>query len=281
MKELVVGLDGSDESKAALQWAATVATANDATCRVVTAWTYPALSVLPGAQTPVSAAEMDQRSTEDASRTIAEVLDELPPFASIEALRGPAAGALLQTVTANSTLVLGSRGRGGFAGLLLGSVSRECLEYAPCPVVIVRNTKRLGDDNAPIVVGKDGSANGELALDWALALRNARGGQVVAVHAWQAGVSEVRPGLRDRLRGGAREAVEGWTAQHDDVRAVEVEGEPREVLVQAARDMHAALLVVGRRGSSRVRGITLGSVTSYLVSNSDTPVAVIPPPENG
>jgi nucleotide-binding universal stress UspA family protein len=148
-------------------------------------------------------------------------------------------------------------------------------------VVIVRNARPLGDDNAPIVVGKDGSANGELALEWALALRKAVGGQVVAVHAWQAGVSEVRPGLRERLKTGARESVEGWTAEHDDVRAVEVEGEAREVLAQSARDMHAALLVVGRRGGSRVRGITLGSVSSYLVSNSDTPVAVIPPPENG
>jgi universal stress protein family protein len=124
--------------------------------------------VLPGAGTPVPAAEMDQRSTDDASRTVAEVLDG----------------------------------------------------------VIVRRPQPVGDGNAPIVVGKDGSANGELALDWALDLRNAVGGQVVAVHAWQAGVSEVRPGLWERLETAARESVEGRTAAHDDVRAVEMKARP-------------------------------------------------------
>jgi nucleotide-binding universal stress UspA family protein len=277
VKELVVGVDGSDESRAALQWAATVAEASGAALRVVAAWTYPGISVLAGVESPVAPDEMDRRTTEEASRLATEVLREPPASMSVEALRGPAAGAILAMLTAESTLVLGSRGRGGFTGLLLGSVSRECIEHAPCPVVIVRQPKPVGEGNGPIVVGMDGSANGELALEWALDLRNAVGGEVVALYVWETGQSEVRPPLRERLTAQARAAVERWAAKHDDVRAADVEGEARQALATGAEDLKAAVLVVGRRGTSRVRGITLGSVTSYLVSNSSAPVAVVPP----
>lgn len=279
MKELVVGIDGSKESRAALRWAAFVAEAAGAPLRIVASWTYPGVSVFPGMETMSPADQMDRAAAEETQACVEEELGAVPAFGDVEVLRGPAAPAIVQLVTPESTLVLGSRGRGGFAGLLLGSVTRECMEYASCPVVIVRNEKPLGEGQGPILVGKDGSPNAERALEWALALRDVVGGEVGAVYAWQAGVSEARPRLHESLRSGARATVASWVEERDDVRALEVEGDPRAELVDVATSTNASVLVVGRRGGGRLRGLRVGGVTNYLVSNSPTTVAVIPPPK--
>jgi nucleotide-binding universal stress UspA family protein len=278
MDDFVVGLDGSDESALALRWAVAVAQLAGAPVRAVGAWMYPKLSVVPGTAPLVSPAEMDERTAEDLRDLVTNVLGNVPPSVSLQALRGPAAGALLQTVTPDSVLVLGTRGRGGFRGLMLGSVSRESIEYAPCPVVIVRHDRPPVDQDSVILVGKDGSEGAARALDWAVALGRMTGARVAGVYAWEAGVSEVRPRLHQRLRAEARSSVEGWTAEGGaEVGSIEVEGEPRAKLVELAEQLDAKLIAVGRRGTSRLRGLRAGGVTSYLVSNSPTTVAVIPP----
>jgi nucleotide-binding universal stress UspA family protein len=278
VKELVVGIDGSNESRAALRWAAFVAEAASAPLRIVTSWTYPGVSVFPGMETIGPAEEMDRAAAGEAQGYVEEELGAVPAFGAVEVLRGPPAAAILKVITPATTLVLGSRGRGGFAGLLLGSVTRECMEYAPCPVVIVRHAKALGEGQGPILVGKDGSRNAERALEWALALRGVVGGQVGAVYVWHPTVSEVRPQLHERVRTGARATVESWVEERDDVHALEVEGDPRAELVDIATRTDASVLVVGRRGGGRLRGLRVGGVTNHLVSNSPTTIAVIPPP---
>jgi nucleotide-binding universal stress UspA family protein len=278
MDEFVVGLDGSEESELALRWAVDVASLANVPVRAVEAWTYPKLSVVPGTAPLVSPAEMDERTAEDIRDLVTKVLGVVPRSLSIEALRGPAAAAILQTLTADNVLVLGSRGRGGFAGLLLGSVSRECIEYAPCPVVIVRHDRPPVDRDGVILVGKDGSDGAARALDWAITLGQMTGARVAAAYAWEAGVSEVNPRLHKRLRAEAQSSVEGWVAGGGtEVGSIEVEGEARAKLVELAGRLDAKLIVVGRRGTSRLRGLRTGGVSSYLVSNSPTTVAVIPP----
>ncbi len=278
MDEFVVGVDGSEQSKRALRWAASAAERTGVPLRIVEAWTYPALAVLqPAVASLGSAEEMDARTRDDLDAFVKDELGDVPQFATTQALRGPAAAAILQNVGPDSVLVLGARGRGGFAGLVLGSVSRECIEHAPCPVVIVQHERGVGAGCGPLVVGKDGSPNSARALDWALALRDHVGGEVVALYAWTAQVSEVRPKLRERLRNEARAKTASWEAGHD-IRTVEVEGDPRAELISAANEMNASMLVVGLRGESRLRGLILGGVTAYVISESSTTVAVIPPP---
>jgi nucleotide-binding universal stress UspA family protein len=278
MDEFVVGLDGSDESVLALRWAVAVAQLADAPVRAVEAWQYPKLSVVPGMAPLGSPEEMDEHTAADLRDLVTKTLGSVPPSVSLEALRGPAAGAILQTLTPDSVLVLGTRGRGGFKGLVLGSVSRESIEYAPCPVVIVRHDRPPVDRKSVILVGKDGSEGAASALDWAIALGQMTGARVAAVYAWDAGVSEVNPRLHQRPRAEAQSSVEGWTAEsRADVGSIEVEGEPRAKLTELAQRLDAKLIVVGRRGTSRLRGLRTGGVTSYLVSNSPTTVAVIPP----
>ncbi|MBV8951397.1 MAG: universal stress protein [Actinobacteria bacterium] len=267
MKELVVGVDGSKESRAALRWAASVAESAGVPLRVVASWTHPDSAAFPGGAPLAPAEQMDRRTADEITRYVQEELGVVPSFGAIEALRGPAAAAIVRRVTLESTLVL-------------GSVSRECIEYAPCPVVIVRQEQPLGEGHGPILVGKDGSLNAERALEWALALHNAVGGELGAVYVWQPNVSEVRPRLYERLRSGARAKVESWVEDEDHVHALAVEGDPRAELVDVATKTTASVLVVGRRGGGRLRGLRIGGVTNYLVTNSPTTVAVIPPPNH-
>jgi nucleotide-binding universal stress UspA family protein len=100
----------------------------------------------------------------------------------------------------------------------------------------------------------------------------------VAAHVWQTDSSEVRPRLQERLTANAVRTIEAWASDvSPDVRAVEIEGDPRSELVRLAEREDAALLVVGRRGSGGVRALRIGSVVSYLVTASPIPIAVIPP----
>jgi nucleotide-binding universal stress UspA family protein len=276
MKELVVGLDGSDHSRVALAWAAAVGRSAHVPVRAVQAWSHPRSAVMVGGPEPSPSTQMDHLTEQDLVDTVAEVLGAADAVQT-DALRGPAAGAMLQTVDPDSVLVLGSRGRGGFAGLLLGSVSQECVEYASCPVVVVRTERPLGDGE--ILVGKDGSPGAQRALEWAHALAQAAGSDVRTVHAWRAAVSERPPRVGRKLRSRAARTVEGWTGQvSDEIESHEIEGDPRDVLVRAAERFQPALTVVGRRGAGGLRSARLGSTANHLVRHCPSNVAVVPTP---
>jgi nucleotide-binding universal stress UspA family protein len=279
MKEFVVGLDGSDHSRMALRWAAEAAEAAGVPVRAIQTWSHPRSAGLPGGREPAPADEMDEQSRQDIAAIAADVLG--PSVAvTADVRRGPAAGAILQAVVPDSVLVLGSRGRGGFAGLLLGSVSQECVEYAACPVVVVRTDRRLTDSDV-IVVGKDGSPGAQHALDWAHTLGRVTGAGLRAVHAWRATASERPPRVGERLRSRAARTVEGWTQPvSDEIESHEMEGDPRDVLVAAAQRFDPALTVVGRRGAGGLRSVLLGSTANHLVRQSPTNVAVVPAPDD-
>ena len=278
MNEFVVGVDGSDHSRTALQWAAAAGEAVGVPVRAVQSWIHPRSAVLPIGPVPLSAEEMDEQALQAITAFATDTLGSSAAVTT-DVLRGPPAGALLQTVTPDSVLVLGSRGLGGFAGLLLGSVSQECVEYASCPVVVVRTDRVVGDGDV-ILVGKDGSEGAQRALAWAHALASATGAALRAVHAWRVEVSERPPRVSDRLRSRAADAVQGWTQQvGDDIDSDEMEGDPREVLVRAAERFAPALTVVGRRGAGGLRSMRLGSTANHLVRHSSTNVAVVPAPE--
>ena len=134
---IVVGVDGSEESKQALRWAADESRCTGAEIDAVIAWEIPTGygwgAVLPADYDPVLDA---RRALED---TIDEVLGrerDVVVHAIVE--EGQPATVLLQLAKGARELVVGSRGHGGFAGLLLGSTSTQCMHHATCPVVVVR-----------------------------------------------------------------------------------------------------------------------------------------------
>jgi nucleotide-binding universal stress UspA family protein len=141
MGTIVVGVDGSEESKAALRWAIEEARLRDAAVRAVHAWSvYPAL--YPG--TPIRASDWEEVRA-DADKFVEDFVAEVagnPGDVELAAVAvqgdGTAAHGLIEAAEGAELLVVGSRGLGGFTGLLLGSVSQQCVHHAPCPVVIVR-----------------------------------------------------------------------------------------------------------------------------------------------
>jgi nucleotide-binding universal stress UspA family protein len=221
---------------------------------------------------------MDEQTEEAITTVVIETLGSSAPVTT-DVLRGPPAGALLETVTPDSVLVLGSRGLGGFSGLLLGSVSQECVEYAPCPVVVVRTERTVGAGDV-ILVGMDGSDGSQRALAWAHTFASATGAGLRAVHAWLPTVAEVNPRIGDRLRSEAAATVQRLVRDVGaEIDSDEMQGDPRDVLVTAAERFAPALTVVGRRGAGGLRSMRLGSTANHVIRHSATNVAVVPAPE--
>lgn len=276
MSEIIVGVDRSDGSRTALRWAARTAAAQGGGLRAIAAWQYPTSTVAPGGPAKLPGPdEMDERTCDDLRAVVREELEADADRVEVEAGRGPAAAVLLAAAARPGTdlLVVGARGLGGFAGLLLGSVSQECVEHSPCPVVVLRGEPDPSD--GPIVIGLDGSEGATRALEWVIDLAEATGAHIVAVHAPILGANNA---MMDE----ARHALERWCAPIG-ARAVPHElrvepGDARTALEHVADATDASLLVVGTRGLGPVRGLLLGSVAGYVARYSKRPIAIVPRP---
>lgn len=139
--KIVVGVDGSDGSIEALRWAARQAELTGATLHVVTAWAFPEHRTPFGVVFDIAeSADPTARARRKLDGLIADVLGSHENVTlRAEVIPGNEAEVLIHAARDADLLVVGSRGRGGFAGLLLGSVSVHCVRYAHCPVVVIRH----------------------------------------------------------------------------------------------------------------------------------------------
>jgi nucleotide-binding universal stress UspA family protein len=139
---IVVGVDGSAHAERALAWAIDEARRRAARLRVVTAWHVPLGAYGTGGLVPPLATAVDdsfREVAEEVAAAAAETARAAGLQAEVRVKHGQAADVLLDAAADADLLVLGSRGHGGFAGLLLGSVSAQCAHHARCPLVIVRD----------------------------------------------------------------------------------------------------------------------------------------------
>jgi nucleotide-binding universal stress UspA family protein len=144
---VVVGLDGSASSVAALSWAAEYADATGGTVRAVLAWHYPAAGPAPAGPAPgVVTEEVRQSLQDNLDRAVAKVYSDRPA-ARLETRMsfGHPAQVLIDESQTADLLVVGQRGRGAFTGMLLGSVSIHCVTNAECPVIVVRGRSGQGE----------------------------------------------------------------------------------------------------------------------------------------
>jgi nucleotide-binding universal stress UspA family protein len=185
-------------------------------------------------------------------------------------------------------LVVGSRGKGGFAGLALGSVSRGCAHACTCPVVVVRaphgqaESSGLESGSPRIVVGVDGSTSSNAALLWAALEADLTGATLEALTTWDwvqdYGWGFVIPPDLDPAadsQGVLERALEPVRAAFPDI-ALEpavVEGPAAQLLVKAS--VEADLIAVGSRGHSELRDVLLGSVAEFCVTHAQCPVLVM------
>ncbi|MFE1755668.1 universal stress protein [Streptomyces anandii] len=280
---LVVGVDGSEPSLRAADWAADEAALRQVPLRVVYAalWErYEGSSIAQELGKP-EAQVRAQDVVEVAARRARARRPGLP--ISMAALPEEPEYALVREGRNASALVVGTRGRSGVADLLLGSVSLFVAGHADCPVIVVRgnndNQARTPVHGRVVVgVGKEPGRAVEFAAEEAAR----RGAVLEAVRAWRASAREGvghplidgQPGLEEvgaveALDAALREVPAGVKVQRSAV-----EGPARRVLLAAAHE--ADLLVVGARRGEGHFGIQLGRVAHAVLHHSACPVAVVP-----
>jgi nucleotide-binding universal stress UspA family protein len=284
MTSVLIGVDGSEDSRTALRWAAVVADALGLPLRALWAWQYPADALLSVGNIELpSPARSDELIEAQLTHLVEEVLEDKAADVSLEVGRGPAAAALLGAAEHGlAMVVVGSRGLGGFKGLLLGSVSRQLAEHAPCPVTIVRHTAPVPPVRLEtIVAGTDGSEDAARGLRYAADVAAKARAELVIAHATGPG-DVVHPwGVQPQVDLDVRrERVEEWCAPLRatgvDYEVVLVEGDARTALLDLARDRSADLLVIGSRGHGPVGRLLLGSVATSLAQHSELPVTIVP-----
>jgi nucleotide-binding universal stress UspA family protein len=137
---IVVGIDGSEGSRNALRWAIEEAQLRDAVVEAVSCWQVPAWFAMEGGGTD-ERERLAKAFAKDAASTLADTVGVELGSRSVRVeqrtVEGSASEELLDRAVGADLLVVGSRGLGGFKGLLLGSVSSQCLHHAPCPVVVI------------------------------------------------------------------------------------------------------------------------------------------------
>jgi nucleotide-binding universal stress UspA family protein len=212
----------------------------------------------------------------------AQVAEVAPDVAvSQEVITGMPAALLVTLSTDAQLAVVGHRGLGGFAGLLLGSVGAALAAHAACPVVVVRGAtdKR---PHGPVVVGVDGSPHSETALAFAVEAAVTRRVPLRAVHAWpDSAMPYVVSGPMDwdelakREQNVLSEQLAKWREKYPDLRVEPVlaQGPPTHVLARNTRD--AQLVVVGSRGRGGLAGMLLGSVSQAMLHHAECPLAVV------
>ncbi|MPZ85308.1 MAG: universal stress protein [Actinophytocola sp.] len=286
-RPVVVGVDGSESSLRAVRWAADRCGRRGTGLRLVHACQVPT-GYRPGIVdegTLRTAMESQSRGWLAEARQAAE---QAVPGLHIDTVLevAPSVPALVKESGDASLLVLGSRGLGGFTGLLVGSTSVELAGRARCPVVVVRGP---GDEapptEGPVVVGVDGTELSEAAIGFAFAEASVRQAELVALHAWTdlvletafpsgAAALDFTP-LAQEAEETLAERLAGRQEEYPDVHVTRkvVRERPTRALLRFAEN--AQLVVVGSRGRGGFRGLLLGSTSQHLLQHARCPVAVV------
>ncbi|GAA2713215.1 universal stress protein [Micromonospora olivasterospora] len=280
-EEIIVGYDGSADAAVALDWALDEAERSGRPVRLayVFEWLTVAGWVGPGVAPGIWPDENARRQVEELVRRAAADAAARRPAVPVrgEVYDGPPALVLQERSAEAGLLVLGSRGHGGFAGLLVGSTAVAVTAHAHCPVVVVRADGAATARSGPVVVGVDGSDASLLALGFAVERAAGYRAPLRVLRAWEpAADGGADPDAATAAeRAALDEPLARWrdTFPHVEMAAEVVPGRPAAVLVEASGD--ARLVVVGSRGRGGLRGMLLGSVGQQLIQHARCPVAVV------
>ncbi|MFF5958357.1 universal stress protein [Streptomyces luteogriseus] len=284
---LVVGVDGSDSSLEAVDWAVDEAARHGLSLRLVFASLWERYEgARPSFSTDRAA---DKVMAEHIVASCAERARLRNPEVKVssEVLPDDAASVLLHAAHESFALVTGSRGRGEIAGLLLGSVSLTVAARAVCPVVVVRGGKRNQQGSyGRVVVGVGDATDGSAAVRFAFREAEARGCALHAVRAWRRPAHEHAdsPLIVDDATGSQEERASALLTEalrdaagdnpQVEVQRQAVEGAAHKVLLDASAD--ADLVVVGALRRQGHFGLQLGRTAHALLHHAECPVAVVP-----
>jgi nucleotide-binding universal stress UspA family protein len=280
---VVAGVDGSADAGLAVDLAAWEADRRHAPLRLVCGFrpVYAYGMVSTGYDLVRHVRDLDDMLLAESAR-VARRYPDLP--VATEVVQGGPASVLVDKSRAAQLVVVGSRGLGGFASLLLGSVSAQVAAHAKAPVIVVRPPAVEGSrdipGSGPVVVGVDGSTGSPAAVQFAFEEAAARRHELIALYAWgtmpyDGGDNNPWVG-QDIADTALAEALLGWREKYPEVpvqhHAIHSLAPVQTILDQSAG---AGLIVVGPRGHGGFTGLLLGSVGDALVRHAKAPIAIV------
>lgn len=283
---ILVGVDGSEASAAAVAWATRDAAMRNLPLTLVHVVTPVVPTLAPWPEIPVGS-DFFKWQDEEAVRVLGEARKVVaassgagaPPMVHSVVLHGGAVGTFVDLSKDADMVVVGSRGQGAFSRALLGSVSTGLVHHAHCPVAVIHDDAPEVAADSPVLVGIDGSPASLAATEMAFDEASRRGVDVVALHAWRDATMVELPGLDlEAMEQEATEALAerlaGFQERYPDVtvRRLVVCDQPARQLIENAKD--AQLVVVGSHGRGGFAGMLLGSVSTAVVHAVQTPAII-------
>jgi nucleotide-binding universal stress UspA family protein len=281
---VLVGVDGSSHSDAAVAWAVDHARHRHVPLVLLHGAEPLGLGRIPFAEEGrLMLQESSRRVTDHAVELVRRRAPQLP--VSVVHLYEDPRQAILEAAEPAGMVVLGTRGLGRLRALLLGSVSQAVAAHAPCPVTVVRPAQlRAGPGRGDVAVGVDLDGSSGAALQQAFEIADETGRPLDVVHAWSAHDTFVdatsyvdRLEILDGHERGFAEMIAGYAEKFPDVTVVRrmVDGSPVATLVEVSAS--ASHLVLGSRGRHGVPAL-LGSVTRSVLERAHCPVTVVHDP---
>ncbi|MFF0886998.1 universal stress protein [Streptomyces sp. NPDC003456] len=297
LRYIIVGLDGSSESRAAAEWAAREADLRGLSLRLVHVWEPVAQ---PMAQAPLLGTQTLKHWSEQVPRGAAEGLAARHPGVDVSAIRlnGVPGDVLVDVARDAELLVLGSRGLSGLGGFMIGSVGQAVIARTETPVVLVRSGEQAADEHAmdpagipsaatrfrPVLLGLDTRSPDDTVVAFAFEEAARRDTSLRVLHAWTPppytlhGLSDhvsVRDELAREYAADLSEALRPWREKYPAVEVIEASraGSAADQLVSSSR--YASLVVVGRRTRRSPLGVHIGPVAHAVLHHAVVPVAVV------
>jgi len=280
---IVVAVDGSPASDVAVRWAALEAAMRNIPLTVVHAVVTPTATWPPVAYPEALAVRLEDEGKKEVLHAIKIAEDAMPPDRKApverELVYSTPSPALVRMSDEAEMIVVGSSGRGLLARGVLGSVSSTVVRQASCPVAVLHD-EDLPDQDAPVLVGIDGSAASELATEIAFDQASRRGVELIALHAWSDVCASGLPGWEWSAPGSESsfaDSLAHWQERYPNVtvQRVVVCDEPARQLIEKSES--AQLVVVGSHGRGAFDRMVLGSVSNRVLHSVRIPVIVARP----
>ena len=284
---IVVGVDGSKANREAVEWAVHEAAARRSKLLALYAWHIPSLAYSSPGYVPIVADEVNEEGRKLLRNEVLPLAQERGLEVELQSTEGLTPKVIREAAADEKVglVVVGSRGRGALARLVLGSVSHGLSHNCPKPLVIVPHHEKPAATEWPlrhVVVGIDGSEGSDAALRWAAAEADLHDAVLEVVMAWS--WTTLPPGMileepfEESLARSAHQVLHDALERlgHTDVKIkfTVQPGSGVDVLLDSSRT--ADLLVVGTRGHGRAHEMALGSTSHACAHLSPIPVVVVP-----
>ncbi|MBV8996989.1 MAG: universal stress protein [Pseudonocardiales bacterium] len=279
---VVVGVDGSAAALRAVRWAAVQARSAWCSVSLVHTLEWPVVS-FPVAELPVDWTQEIHQQGHRWLHEARQAAERAAPGVHVQVylFTGDPRERLLAEAHHAREVVVGSRGLGGVAGMLLGSTSAALAQHASCPVVVVHGD---GQATGPVVVGLDGSAASAQALAYAFPAASRAGAVLLAVHGWggagapdcrlvqvdERAVEEIEAAAQRMLA----DQLAGWPEKYPRVAVLRkvIHQRPAAALIELGHQ--ARMIVVGSRGRGGFARLLLGSISQAVLRHATCPVVV-------